>query len=147
MHAGLGPPVRPSEPGPLSNGKVRHCVERLQAAGQACGRLRETDLACEASVNAAHLGRLVRQHTGLGFREWRLAIRMRLAVWDLVATGEPVKCVALNAGFTATAPFDRAFRRLFGMRPGEFRRLAADTLPRPRRATQVQSAVHKNGQR
>jgi AraC-like DNA-binding protein len=147
IHRGLGAPARPSEPPPLSNGKVRHCVERLQAAGPACGRLREVDLAREAGVDPAHLGRLLRQHTGLGFREWRLGIRMRLALWALVVSDEPVKCVALNAGFTSTAPFDRAFHRLFGMRPGEFRRLAADVLPRPRRAMQVQSAIHKNSQR
>jgi AraC-like DNA-binding protein len=147
MRIGLDPSARPADPPPLSNGNARLCVERLQAAGPACGRLRETDLAREAGVNAAHLGRLLRQHTGLGFREWRLGIRMRLAVWALVSTGEPVKCVALNAGFAGTAPFDRAFRRLFGMRPGEFRRLAAELLPRSRRATQVQSAIHKNGQR
>jgi AraC-like DNA-binding protein len=109
--------------------------------------LREADLAREACVDPAHLGRLLRQHTGLGFREWRLGIRMRPAVWALVVSDEAVKCVALNAGFTGTAPFDRAFRRLFGMRPGDFRRLAVDVLPRSRRAMQVQSATHKNGQR
>jgi AraC-like DNA-binding protein len=147
MHRELGPSARPSEPAPLSNGKVGQCVERLQAAGPACGRLREADLAREMSVDPAHLGRLLRQQTGLGFREWRLGIRMRLAVWALVVSEAPVKCVALDAGFTGTAPFDRAFRRLFGMRPGEFRRLAAEVLPRSRRAMQVQSAIHKNSQR
>ena len=147
LHGGLGPPTRPVEPAPLSNDRVRHCVERLQAAGPACRRLREADLARETCVDPAHLGRLLRQQTGLGFREWRLGIRMRLAVWALVVSDEPVKCVALNAGFTDTAPFDRAFRRLFGMRPGDFRRLAADVLPRSRRAMQVQSATHKNSQR
>ena len=146
LRGGLGPPTRPLEPAPFSNGRVRHCVERLQAAGPACGRLREADLARETCVDPAHLGRLVRQHTGLGFREWRLGIRMRLAVWALAVNDDAVKCVALNAGFTGTAPFDRAFRRLFGMRPGDFRRLAADVLPRSRRAMQVRSATHKNGQ-
>jgi AraC-like DNA-binding protein len=109
-------PDRASEP------RAARVVERLLAAGRDSGRIREATLAREFGIDPAHLGRLMRRATGLGFREWSLGIRMRLAVRALAETDSPVKIVALESGFTSTAQFDRGFRRLFGMTPGEFRR-------------------------
>jgi AraC-like DNA-binding protein len=109
-------PDRRSEP------RATQVIERLQAAGRDSGRIREATLAREFGIDPAHLGRLMRRATGLGFREWSLGIRMRLAVRALAESDLPVKIVALESGFTSTAQFDRGFRRLFGMTPGEFRR-------------------------
>ena len=111
-----GTPDRRSEP------RAEQVIERLQAAGRDSGRIREATLAREFGIDPAHLGRLMRRATGLGFREWSLGIRMRLAVRALAESDQPVKIVALESGFTSTAQFDRGFRRLFGMTPGEFRR-------------------------
>jgi AraC-like DNA-binding protein len=102
--------------------RAAQVIARLQAAGRESGRIREATLAREFGIDPAHLGRLMRRATGLGFREWSLGIRMRLAVRALAETDSPVKIVALESGFTSTAQFDRGFRRLFGMTPGEFRR-------------------------
>jgi AraC-like DNA-binding protein len=116
-HAGPLPHAgRRSEP------RTAQVIERLQAAGRDSGRIREAALAREFGIDPAHLGRLMRRSTGLGFREWSLGIRMRLAVRALAETDVPVKRVAHESGFTSTAQFDRGFRRLFGMTPGEFRR-------------------------
>jgi AraC-like DNA-binding protein len=116
-HAGPLPNAgQPSEP------RTAQVIERLKAAGKDSGRIREAVLAREFGIDPAHLGRLMRRSTGLGFREWSLGIRMRLAVRALAETDVPVKCVAHESGFTSTAQFDRGFRRLFGMTPGEFRR-------------------------
>ena len=111
-----GTPDRRSEP------RATQVIERLQAAGRDSGRIREATLAREFGIDPAHLGRLMRRATGLGFREWSLGIRMRLAVRALAESDLPVKIVALESGFTSTAQFDSGFRRLFGMTPGEFRR-------------------------
>lgn len=124
---GDGNVARP-HPGPLTNAsqtpepRTAQVIERLQAAGKDSGRIREATLAREFGIDPAHLGRLMRRATGLGFREWSLGIRMRLAVRALAETDVPVKCVAQESGFTSTAQFDRGFRRLFGMTPGDFRR-------------------------
>ncbi len=106
-------------------------IQRLQAAGRDSGRIREASLAREFGIDPAHLGRLMRRATGLGFREWSLGIRMRLAVRALAETDLPVKIVAQESGFTSTAQFDRGFRRLFGMTPGEFRRFVCGRPRRP----------------
>lgn len=107
---------------PAPEPRTAQVIARLQAAGKDSGRIREATLAREFGIDPAHLGRLVRRATGLGFREWSLGIRMRLAVRALAKSDVSVKCVAQESGFTSTAQFDRGFRRLFGMTPGEFRR-------------------------
>ncbi|HYN09894.1 MAG TPA: AraC family transcriptional regulator [Vicinamibacterales bacterium] len=112
--------------------RTAQVIARLQAAGKDSGRIREATLAREFGIDPAHLGRLVRRATGLGFREWSLGIRMRLAVRALAKSDVSVKCVAHESGFTSTAQFDRGFRRLFGMTPGEFRRFVCG---RTRRAS------------
>jgi AraC-like DNA-binding protein len=116
LHPGPQASAAPAEP------RTAQVIERLQAAGKDSGRIREAVLAREFGIDPAHLGRLMRRSTGLGFREWSLGIRMRLAVRALAETDVPVKCVAHESGFTSTAQFDRGFRRLFGMTPGDFRR-------------------------
>jgi AraC-like DNA-binding protein len=128
LHPGPQATAAPSEP------RTAQVIERLQAAGKDSGRIREAVLAREFGIDPAHLGRLMRRSTGLGFREWSLGIRMRLAVRALAETDVPVKCVAHESGFTSTAQFDRGFRRLFGMTPGDFRR---SVCGRPRRVTPV----------
>lgn len=111
--------------------RTAQVIARLQAAGKDSGRIREATLAREFGIDPAHLGRLVRRATGLGFREWSLGIRMRLAVRALAKSDASVKCVAQESGFTSTAQFDRGFRRLFGMTPGEFRRFVCGRTRRP----------------
>src|SRR5262245_52945240 len=106
-------------------------IERLETAGKDSGGIREATLAREFGIDPAHLGRLVRRATGLGFRDWKLGIRLRLAVRALAQSDAPVKCVAHESGFASTAQFDRGFRRAFGMTPGEFRRLAFSYVGRP----------------
>jgi AraC-like DNA-binding protein len=124
-------PDQPSASVPaVSAPKTARAIERLQTAGKDSGGIREAALAREFGIDPAHLGRLVRRATGLGFRDWKLGIRLRLAVRGLAESDAPVKCVAHESGFASTAQFDRGFRRVFGMTPGEFRRLAFNYVRR-----------------
>ena len=115
----------------VSTPRTARAIERLQMAGKDSGGIREATLAREFGIDPAHLGRLVRRATGLGFRDWKLGIRLRLAVRALAESDAPVKWVAHESGFASTAQFDRGFRRAFGMTPGEFRRLAFSHVRRP----------------
>jgi AraC-like DNA-binding protein len=115
----------------VSTPRTARAIERLQTAGKESGGIREATLAREFGIDPAHLGRLVRRATGLGFRDWKLGIRLRLAVRALAESDAPVKWVAHESGFASTAQFDRGFRRAFGMTPGEFRRLAFSHVRRP----------------
>ena len=126
------PQDRPPVSAPhVSTPRTARAIERLQMAGKDSGGIREATLAREFGIDPAHLGRLVRRATGLGFRDWKLGIRLRLAVRALAESDAPVKWVAHESGFASTAQFDRGFRRAFGMTPGEFRRLAFSHVRRP----------------
>ena len=124
------PDQPPANMPPVSAPKTARAIERLQTAGKDSGGIREAALAREFGIDPAHLGRLVRRATGLGFRDWKLGIRLRLAVRALAESDAPVKWVAHESGFASTAQFDRGFRRVFGMTPGEFRRLAFNHVRR-----------------
>ena len=121
----------PASASHVSTPRTARAIERLQMAGKDSGGIREATLAREFGIDPAHLGRLVRRATGLGFRDWKLGIRLRLAVRALAESDAPVKWVAHESGFASTAQFDRGFRRAFGMTPGEFRRLAFSHVRRP----------------
>lgn len=122
---------QPANASLVSTPRTARAIERLQTAGKDSGGIREATLAREFGIDPAHLGRLVRRATGLGFRDWKLGIRLRLAVRALAESDAPVKWVAHESGFASTAQFDRGFRRAFGMTPGEFRRLAFSHVRRP----------------
>ncbi len=70
-----------------------------------------------AGASERTLARLFDRETGLGFREWRLRVRL-LAALDGLERGEPVTAVALDAGFASPSAFIAAFRRRFGRTPG-----------------------------
>jgi AraC-like DNA-binding protein len=52
---------------------------------------------------------------------------MHRAVALLGSGDAAVKQIAWQVGFTHTSQFDREFVRLFGLAPGEFRRIARGT--------------------
>lgn len=72
------------------------------------------------------LGRLFREDTGLSFSEWRTTVRLQHAAALLVA-GEPVGRTARAVGFRDASSFIVAFRRLFGVTPGDFADTSAAT--------------------
>jgi AraC-like DNA-binding protein len=63
----------------------------------------------------------------MGFGQWRSVLAMHRAVALLGSGDAAVKQIAWQVGFTHTSQFDREFVRLFGLAPGEFRRIARGT--------------------
>jgi FixJ family two-component response regulator/AraC-like DNA-binding protein len=102
--------------------KVAAALAKLEACIQSHTRPREATLASELGLDASHLGRLLRSHTGLGFREWRRAIAMRHAVRRLVRPDLQIAEIAYGVGFDHPSQFDREFRHFFGASPKRLRR-------------------------
>jgi FixJ family two-component response regulator/AraC-like DNA-binding protein len=102
---------------------VRTAIERLIRNVTNHVRPTEEDLAAELRIDPAHLGRLIRRDTGLGFRDWRRALVMRSAVRMLAGSDEHVDQIAYGVGFNHPSQFDREFLVLFGMSPMSFRRI------------------------
>lgn len=129
VRAVLTPGDAPSLPPPTAPGRHRtdSVIARLEAT-HAHARVREADLARELGIDAAHLGRLLRAETGLTFRQWRWALRLRGAVVPLVDSDEQIAQIAYRLGYDSPAQFDREFRRIFGVTPTGFRRVVRGLL-------------------
>lgn len=84
----------------------------------------------EALADSVHLSptrlvHLFKEQTGVPIRRFRQWHRMK-AVAALVAVGENLTDAALNAGFSDSAHFSRAFKNMFGMKPSFFFNRSAD---------------------
>jgi AraC-like DNA-binding protein/mannose-6-phosphate isomerase-like protein (cupin superfamily) len=78
----------------------------------------------EVGVSPNHLNRLLRQQTGLTFRQLLIQRRIELAK-TLLRTGD-AQCteIAMSCGFGDSNYFARLFKRKTGLSPTEFRRRA-----------------------
>jgi len=80
-------------------------------------------LATWAGVGERTLTRLFRQETGMGYRQWRMQLRVHRAL-VLLAHGRSVTDVASACGWATTSQFIEQFSPLVGMTPGAYRRAA-----------------------
>jgi AraC family transcriptional regulator len=74
------------------------------------------ELAAQLNVSPFHLARVFRRETGYGLHEYRLQLRLRLALARLPARGRLTQ-LALELGFASHSHFTAAFRREFGVTP------------------------------
>lgn len=78
----------------------------------------------EVGVSPNHLNRLLRQQTGVTFRQLLIQRRIELAK-TLLRTGDaPCTEIAMTCGFGDSNYFARLFKRKTGLSPTEFRRRA-----------------------
>lgn len=81
------------------------------------------ELAAWSGVGERTLTRLFREETGMGYRQWRLQLRVHHAL-VLLAGGMNVTDVAAACGWATTSQFIDQFTPLAGMTPGAYRRAA-----------------------
>jgi AraC-like DNA-binding protein len=81
------------------------------------------DFAAIAGASTRTLARLFRTETGISFRQWRQQARMTEALAALDSGATPARAAAL-AGYASQPAFGAAFRAVFGMTPGQARRIA-----------------------
>ncbi|WP_439693697.1 helix-turn-helix domain-containing protein [Curtobacterium sp. SP.BCo] len=79
------------------------------------------DLAAWSGVGERTLTRLFRQETGMGYRQWRLQLRVHRAL-VLLSGGASVTDVAAACGWATTSQCIEQFTPLVGMTPGAYRR-------------------------
>ncbi|MEN0101628.1 MAG: helix-turn-helix transcriptional regulator [Curtobacterium sp.] len=78
-------------------------------------------LARETGVGERTLTRLFRDETGMGYRQWRLQLRVHRAL-VLLAQGWSVTDTAAACGWATTSQCIEQFSPLVGMTPGAYRR-------------------------
>jgi AraC-like DNA-binding protein len=94
---------------------VAHEVERDLTSA-----LSLADLSGRTRTGARTLSRLFREETGMGYRQWRLQLRMHRAL-VLLANGATVATAAAECGWASTSQFIDQFTPLVGMTPGQYR--------------------------
>jgi DNA-binding response OmpR family regulator/methylphosphotriester-DNA--protein-cysteine methyltransferase len=108
------------------DGRVAASLGLLQRAALEGTRPSENAVAAGIGVDPAHLGRLIKDETGLGFRMWRSTAAVQVAVGRLRAPDARVSEIAYALGFEHAAQFAREFRRIIGISPREYQQLAID---------------------
>jgi AraC-like DNA-binding protein len=106
-------------------------VRDITSASSNAGALREQVVAQRIAKHASSVGRSLKRSTGLSYRQWTWAVRLKITVQELANTPKPIKAIAYESGFsdpcghtTGATQLDRCFARVFGMTPGAFRAFA-----------------------
>lgn len=86
-----------------------------------------SDFAGAAGVSEPHIFELFRKHLGQTPHQMLVARRIREAKWLLSGTGATIKAIAQDCGFRSIETFYRAFKRIVGITPHDFR--SSHTLP------------------
>ncbi len=89
-------------------------------------------VAAVVKLSPAGFSRFFHRMTGRTFVGWLTEVRIGHACRLLVQTDQPVLEIAIDSGFGNLSNFNRAFRRLRGRTPREWRRTAAHGGPRPK---------------
>jgi AraC family transcriptional regulator len=90
------------------------------------GRRLDSDVSLESTARRAEQSRfrfhrLFRRLTGEPLKQYTLRLRLERTAGELIATDRTISAIALTAGFASHEVFTRAFRRLFGLSPRQYR--------------------------
>lgn len=81
------------------------------------------DLASATGMNPDTFSRLFNQYTGSTLSDYICNIRITNAMLKLTSTEDTITRISIDTGFDNIRTFNRVFRRLKGMSPGEYREL------------------------
>ncbi len=79
------------------------------------------DLAAHFGLSASYLHAQFRNHAGMTPHQYLILQRMRGARHKLVTTGDPIKSIARDVGYTNTENFCRAFKKHCGLTAAAYR--------------------------
>jgi AraC family transcriptional regulator len=83
-------------------------------------------VACECGVSVSHFARSFKASFGVSAHRWLVLRRIERAKELMLATQSALGDIALAAGFSDQASFNRTFRQLVGISPGRWRRELAE---------------------
>lgn len=99
--------------------RVTQIVRRIERTPQQSFSL--ATLACDANLSPYHFLRCFRQVTGLTPHQFVLRTRLQRAAMRLRTSSEAISTIVFDEGFNDLSTFNRRFRHLMGMSPGEYR--------------------------
>ena len=101
--------------------KLRNLIDSDPAGAQ--WRLDEVCQQLDLCISARQARRLFKACTGLGIKEYAKKKRLEAAAQQLQTTDEPVKAIAIDAGYRHVRNFTRCFLKQFHLSPIHFRRI------------------------
>ena len=107
----------------MANSDYQHALEVCDRYIQAHPgeNITAEKLACEAGYNLSHFSFVFHAYTGLTISEYLRSFHLHTAAAAL-RDGKTVTRAAMETGFQTVSGFTRAFRKAFGITPGEYRR-------------------------
>jgi AraC-like DNA-binding protein/mannose-6-phosphate isomerase-like protein (cupin superfamily) len=113
-------PIARAEQSALMHARLRRMITFIER--HFADRLSLSDIAADASISKSEALRCFRRGVQTTPIEYLNRYRLGVARARLLATAAPVTQIAVEAGFSSTAYFDRVFRRSFGIAPAAYRR-------------------------
>ena len=86
----------------------------------------EAELAARLGLSVRQLIRVLQKNYGMTYREMLIKKRVELAADLLRTTDHSVRKVAETVGYASETAFTQAFRSIYGMPPGAYRKQAAE---------------------
>ena len=83
------------------------------------------EIARACALSTSHLGHMFKKMLDCSPIEYRNRLRIEDAMKKLAATDEKVEAIALECGFETLSLFNRLFKKIAGLSPGQFRASAA----------------------
>jgi AraC-like DNA-binding protein len=102
----------------------------MQYTREHLARVDEREVCAAVGISERSLRRTFRAETGMSWSEYRTTSRVLWAMALLAEHERSVLDAATAVGFESLSGFDRAFQRLTGERPGDYRRRTRDTATR-----------------
>jgi AraC family transcriptional regulator len=104
----------------LAAWQARRAAEVLRSG--LYGGVRLNVLAQECGMSVSHFTRSFRTTFGVSAHQWLVQRRIEVAKDLMLTSTYPLAEVALHSGFSDQAAFNRTFRQLVGVSPGQWRR-------------------------
>ena len=109
----------PRRPSARDEKRIASALRRIERDGHE--PLTLAALAREAAMSRYHFLRSFAQVTGMTPHQYVLRTRLHRTAVRLKRTHEPIATIVYDAGLNDLSTFNRRFRRVLGMSPGEFR--------------------------
>lgn len=108
------------------------------------------DLAEQMFVSASTLSRIFKKNTGVYFADYVMQLRVKTALGLLKYSEQNMTQIAMTSGFTNSASFNRAFRKIMGVTPTEYRETcqikeSEKELERAQQETEIREELKQKG--
>ena len=84
-------------------------------------------IAHHIGLNSRYMLKIFKEQTGMLLKDYVLEIRVNKAI-TLLKTNMTIETIAKKCGYTSAHSFIRAFKRAYGITPGEFRQANKEEL-------------------